>query len=213
MNTDFLLIIIALFVALVALVIAILALMNASKAIEKSEKWRIKKYAKEEYDTQTNFFLDQKLKSAIHDELVKQQAKNEPMSQPTETEFEPDKGKETVPEAQEDTPAQTGPVEIVLPAPKIWYTGSYTTGSFRHVTAVPDDKTIFSITANSEDALEGTLNIDLNAYAKVAQTPDYLEKACTWSGTGTRVKVIRTGTVMKEGGAWIVKEPIVVEFN
>ena len=108
---------------------------------------------------------------------------------------------------------EEGPVEIQLPEPVTIYTGSYRTGSFRHTTLTPDEKTIFTITAESKDAVEGVLNIDVNAYDKIAQTPDYLEGACTYSGSGTQLQVIRTGTVYKDNGSWVVNDPIIAEFK
>jgi len=217
MSNDSMILLIALIGALLALIVAILALLKALKANERTSSSRIKEFAREEYNIQVANFLDQRLKIIVHDELVHQQSKKEEPIKPTPAPVVEANVNPTVAEEQQAQPepaqAEKGPVEIVLPTPKTWYTGSYTTGSFRHVSPVPDDKTIFTIFANSEDATEGILNIDQNAYAKVAQTPDYLEKACTWSGMGTRVKVVKIGTVIKEGGSWVVKDPIVVEFN
>lgn len=213
MNTDSVLILIALVGAFLALIVGIIALLKALKAYKRTEKRRIKTYAKEEYNQQTMFFIEQKLKGIVHEELLKQQAKKESQAIITGTPVVPDDKKSTESEAEEEKSGENAPAEKLLPAPKTWYTGSYTTGAFRHISLTPDDKTVYYILAGSEDATEGILNIDQNAYAKVAQTPDYLEKACTLSGTGTRVKVVRTGTVIKEGGAWIVKDPIIVEFN
>lgn len=215
MSNESTIFLIALIGALVALIVAVLALLKALDANKRTSSARIKKYAREEYNIQVANFLDQKLKNFVHDEFVRLQAKNEDSIKPTTAPAEGAKENPTEAEApKHDEPhKEDGPVEIVLPTPKTWYTGSYTTGAFRHISPVPDDKTIFTIFANSEDATEGILNIDQNAYAKVAQTPDYLERACTWSGMGTRVKVVKTGIVIKEGGAWIVKEPVIVEFN
>ena len=82
-----------------------------------------------------------------------------------------------------------------------------------------DDKLIFQtkewieFVADSKDAVTGILNVDQSAYDKIAQTPDYLQNACVYSGNGTQLKVTKTGTVQKENGTWVVKEPIVAEFN
>lgn len=215
MNSDSLIFVSALVLSLIALIVALLAYLKVSKVLDKTAPMRIKKYAKEAFNEQLGLDLGQRIKTIVKDEILRQQTKD--MATPSTPKPEVAEDKEVkidVEVPKQDEPSQKdGPVEIVLPTPKTWYTGSYTTGAFRHISPVPDDKTIFTIFANSEDATEGILNIDQNAYAKVAQTPDYLERACTWSGMGTRVKVVKTGTVIKEGGAWIVKDPVIVEFN
>lgn len=215
MNSDSLIFVSALVLSLIALIVALLAFLKVSKVLDKTAPNRIKKYAKEAFNEQLGFELSQRIKTIVKDELQTRQTQDLATPQTPKPEVTEDKKVKIDEEApKQDEPSQNdGPVEIVLPTPKTWYTGSYTTGAFRHISPVPDDKTIFTIFANSEDATEGILNIDQNAYAKIAQTPDYLERACSWSGTGIRVKVVKTGTVIKEGGSWIVKEPVVVEFN
>lgn len=210
MNSTTIFLLAALILALIALVIAVFAFLKANKALEKSSRDRIDRLARKTFDQQFDTFYGQKIKNLVHDEFVKQQAKAVPVT--------------SVPLSQDDdsSPAKTegaeeskeeGPVEIQLPEPVTIYTGSYRTGSFRHTTLTPDEKTIFTITAESKDAVEGVLNIDVNAYDKIAQTPDYLEGACTYSGSGTQLHVIQTGTVYKDNGSWVVKDPIIAEFK
>ena len=211
-STIFLLV--ALILALIALAVAVLAFLKAQKALEKTNRDRIDRLARKTFDQQFDMFYGQKIKNLVHDEFVKQQAKAVPVV----------KDVTSVPLSQDDdsSPAKTegaeeskeeGPVEIQLPEPVTIYTGSYRTGSFRHTTLTPDEKTIFTITAESKDAVEGVLNIDVNAFDKITLTPDFLEGACRYSGTGTQLHVIQTGTVYKENGSWIVKEPIIAEFK
>lgn len=210
MNSTTIFLLAALILALIALAIAVFAFLKANKALEKSSRDRIDRLARKTFDQQFDTFYGQKIKNLVHDEFVKQQAKAVPVT--------------SVPLSQDDdsSPAKTegaeeskdeGPVEIQLPEPVTIYTGSYRTGSFRHTTLTPDEKTIFTITAESKDAVEGVLNIDVNAYDKIAQTPDYLEGACTYSGSGTQLHVIQTGTVYKDNGSWVVKDPIIAEFK
>lgn len=210
MNSTTIFLLAALILALIALAIAVFAFLKANKALEKSSRDRIDRLARKTFDQQFDTFYGQKIKNLVHDEFVKQQAKAVPVT--------------SVPLSQDDasSPANTegaeeskdeGPVEIQLPEPVTIYTGSYRTGSFRHTTLTPDEKTIFTITAESKDAVEGVLNIDVNAYDKIAQTPDYLEGACTYSGSGTQLHVIQTGTVYKDNGSWVVKDPIIAEFK
>lgn len=214
MNSTTIFLLAALILALIALAIAVFAFIKANKALEKSSRDRIDRLARKTFDQQFDTFYGQKIKNLVHDEFVKQQAKAVPVV----------KDVTSVPLSQDDdsSPAKNegaeeskdeGPVEIQLPEPVTIYTGSYRTGSFRHTTLTPDEKTIFTITAESKDAVEGVLNIDVNAYDKIAQTPDYLEGACTYSGSGTQLHVIQTGTVYKDNGSWVVKDPIIAEFK
>ena len=154
----------------------------------------------------------------VHEELVREQQKKDgPKSEvvnPAETVDTPqeeEKPIEVVPAQEPET--EKAPVEIPLPEPVTLYTGICKDGAFKHVTTVPDSKTIYTIYADSKDAVTGILNVDQSAYDKIAQTPDYLQNACVYSGNGTQLKVTKTGTVLKENGTWVVKEPIVAEFN
>lgn len=109
------------------------------------------------------------------------------------------------------TPINTE-TEQSIPKPITLYAGTYRGGSFKGVYPVPDEKTVYSIRIESEDAAEGTISIDPNAYAKVAATPDYLDDACNLHGNGSNVKQVNSGTVIKEDKQWVVKEKIEVEL-
>ncbi len=219
MDSTSMTLIILLIAVILTLVIALIALFKAKKALEKSERYRIESISKDVIRRYIEFEGGQQIKSIVHDELTKQQGKPvaqapitqkpEPVAQAAEpVTAEPEKPIEEQPKEHQD-----GPVEIVLPKPVTLFTGSYSTGAFRHITPVPDEKTVFTIYTDSADAEEGVLNIDESAYAKVAQTPDYLRNACSYSGTGTQLRVVQTGKVVKENGTWVVKEPIIAEFN
>lgn len=215
------------FVALLfAVVIAIIALIKANKALQKSKRQHMENISREVLRTYMGFEGGHRIRSIVCEELAKQQGKavaqppisqtqtsatpSTPVTPPAKTEStEPPKP--AVEEKAEEI--QRVPEEISLPKPVTLFTGSYSTGSFRHITSVPDEKTVFTIYTDNADAMEGVLNIDESAYAKVAQTPDYLKNACSYSGTGTQLRVIQTGKVVKENGTWKVTEPIIAELN
>lgn len=102
--------------------------------------------------------------------------------------------------------------EQSLPKPITLYAGTYRGGSFKGVYSVPNEKTVYSISIESEEATKGIICIDSNAYAKVAATPDYLDDACNLHGNGSNIKQVNSGTVIKENNQWIVKEKIEVEL-
>ena len=217
MSSTTIFLLVALLLALVAFAAAVFAFLKATKALEKASRDRIERIARKTFEQQFDLSYNQKIKNLVHDEFVKQQAKIEPVSQgdaqPQAPSSDVKSGAEAPVQEKPETDKEDGPVEIPLPEPVTIYTGSYRTGSFRHTTLTPDEKTIFTIIAESKDAIEGVLNIDVNAYDKIAQTPDYLEKACTYSGAGTQLRVIQTGTVYKDNGLWVVKDPIIAEFH
>ena len=214
MNSTTIFLLAALILALIALAIAVFAFIKANKALEKSSRDRIDRLARKTFDQQFDTFYGQKIKNLVHDEFVKQQAKTVSVAKDVASVPSSEGDDNDSAETKVDEKAkEEGPVEIQLPEPVTIYTGSYRTGSFRHTTLTPDEKTIFTITAESKDAVEGVLNIDVNAYDKIAQTPDYLEGACTYSGSGTQLQVIRTGTVYKDNGSWVVNDPIIAEFK
>ena len=214
MNSTTIFLLAALILALIALSIAVFAFLKANKALEKSSRDRIDRLARKTFDQQFDTFYGQKIKNLVHDEFVKQQAKTVSVAKDVASVPSSEGDDNDSAETKVDEKAkEEGPVEIQLPEPVTIYTGSYRTGSFRHTTLTPDEKTIFTITAESKDAVEGVLNIDVNAYDKIAQTPDYLEGACTYSGSGTQLHVIQTGTVYKDNGSWVVKDPIIAEFK
>lgn len=219
MDSNTLVLIIVLFAVILALVVSVIALLNAQKALKKSHRSRIEEITREAVDRYMQFNFNQIIRNSVHDELVRQQMmKDAPKAEepkPTEK-FEVDPKVETKPEEVApvvDQEPETKPVEIPLPEPVTFYTGICKDGAFKHVTTVPDNKTIFTIFADSKDAVEGILNVDASAYDKIAQTPDYLQNACVYSGAGTQLKVTKTGIVVKDNGAWVIKEPIVAEFN
>ncbi|MBQ6302287.1 MAG: hypothetical protein IJK75_07870 [Bacteroidales bacterium] len=214
MNSTTIFLLVALILALIALAVAVLAFLKAQKALEKTSRDRIDKLARKTFDQQFDMFYGQKIKNLVHDEFVKQQAKPALVAKDVAS-VPSSQGNDSSPAATEasEKTKEEGPVEISLPEPVTIYTGSYRTGSFRHTTLTPDEKTIFTITAESKDAVEGVLNIDVNAFEKITLTPDFLEGACRYSGTGTQLHVIQTGTVYKENGSWVVKEPIIAEFK
>ena len=219
MDSTTLTLIIVLVAVILTLVVALIALLKAKKALEKSERYRIENISKDVIRRYIGFEGGQQIRSIVHEELTKQQGKpvaQTPIAQkpePVAPAAEPETAEPVKPVEEQPQEGQDGPVEIVLPKPVTLFTGSYSTGAFRHITPVPDEKTVFTIYTDSADAVEGVLNIDENAYEKVAQTPDYLRNACSYSGAGTRLRVIQTGKVVKENGAWVVKEPIIAEFN
>jgi hypothetical protein len=219
MDSNTLVLVIVLIAVVLALIVSIIALLNAQKALNKCRTERIKDIAQQEVDRYVQFNLNTRIRNSVHDELVRQQMmKDAPKVEepkPTEkVEIAPKveaKHEEVAPVVDQEP--ETKPVEISLPEPVTVYTGICKDGAFKHVTTVPDNKTIFTIFADSKDAVEGILNVDASAYDKIAQTPDYLQNACVYSGAGTQLKVTKTGIVVKDNGAWVIKEPIVAEFN
>lgn len=103
--------------------------------------------------------------------------------------------------------------EIKLETPITLYASMYMNKAFKKVSTTPDDYTIYNITTSPSAPNSGVITIDLNAYAKVGTTPDFLDEACIVSGNGSNVKVTKPGTVVKEGENWIVTEQIEVELN
>ena len=219
MDSNNLVIVIALIAVVLAFIVSIIALINAQKALNKSRSERIKDIAQQAVDRYLQYNLNTKIRNTVHDELDRQQmmkdAQNVIQPKPVEkVEAAPKveaKPEEVAPVVEQET--ESKPVEIPLPEPVTFYTGICKDGAFKHVTTVPDNKTIFTIFADSKDAVEGILNVDASAYDKIAQTPDYLQNACVYSGAGTQLKVTKTGIVVKDNGAWVIKEPIVAEFN
>lgn len=219
MDSNTLVLVIVLIAVALSLVLSLIALISSKRASERSQDYNIGHIAKEEIRRYMGFEGEQKIKNILREELSRQQQKNdEPKAEvvkPTEpvapAAVVEEKPVETAP-AQETEPEKK-PVEISLPEPVTFYTGICKDGAFKHVTTVPDNKTVFTIYADSKDAVEGILNVDQSAYDKIAQTPDYLQNACVYSGNGTQLKVTKTGIVVKESGAWVIKEPIVAEFN
>ena len=219
MDSNNLFLIVVLIAVAIALVVSVIALLKALKALEKSRGERIESIAKRTVENYMLLNYNQKIRNMVHEELVREQQKKEgPKSEvvkPAEAVVnapkEEEKPVEVVPAQEPET--EKAPVEISLPEPVTLYTGICKDGAFKHVTTVPDSKTIYTIYADSKEAVTGILNVDQSAYDKIAQTPDYLQNACVYSGNGTQLKVTKTGTVQKENGTWVVKEPIVAEFN
>lgn len=219
MDSNNLFLIVVLIAVALALVVSVIALLKALKALEKSRGERIESIAKRTVENYMLLNYNQKIRNMVHEELVREQQKKEgPKSEvvkPAEAVVnapkEEEKPVEVVPAQEPET--EKAPVEISLPEPVTLYTGICKDGAFKHVTTVPDSKTIYTIYADSKEAVTGILNVDQSAYDKIAQTPDYLQNACVYSGNGTQLKVTKTGTVQKENGTWVVKEPIVAEFN
>lgn len=127
---------------------------------------------------------------------------------------------------KEETPALVAPAtevpkeegielgaEIKLETPITLYASIYRDKAFKKVSKAPDDYTIYNITTSPSAPSSGVITIDLNAYAKVGTTPEFLDEACLVSGNGSNVKVIKPGTVAKDGENWIVTEQIEVELN
>lgn len=219
MDSNTLVLVIVLIAVILALVVALVALLTANKALKKTNRGRIEEIAKNEIGNYMMLNYNQRIKGFVHDEVVRLlQTKEEPKVEAVKP-VQPaaqaasveEKPVETAP--VQETEPEKKPVEISLPEPVTFYTGICKDGAFKHVTTVPDNKTVFTIYAESKDAVEGILNVDQSAYEKIAQTPDYLQNACVYSGNGTQLKVTKTGVVIKESGAWVVKEPIVAEFN
>ena len=219
MDSTTLTLIIALVAVILTLVLALIALLRSKNALERTDRSRIESIANETISRYMGFEGGQKIRNIVYEELKKQQAKPitqtpvVPEAKPIAKPAEAEKVESVKPTEDRPVKPQSGPVEISRPDPVTLFTGSYSTGAFRHITSIPDDKTVFTIYTESADAYEGVLNIDESAYEKVAQTPDYLRNACSYSGAGTRLRVIQTGKVVKENGTWVVKEPIIADFN
>ena len=219
MNSNTLLLVIILIAALLSLVTSIIAFLNSQKALQKSKHERIKAIGKEGAEAYVHLHLNQMVANAVHEEMLRKQFKSTESCDESKKPFEPVSSDPVnnvspvtaVPE--QETDSEKKDIEIPLPDPVTFYTGICKEGAFKHVTSVPDNKTVFTIYAESKDAVEGILNVDLSAYDKIALTPDYLQNACVYSGNGTQLKVIKAGTVVKENGTWVVKEPIVAELN
>lgn len=115
-----------------------------------------------------------------------------------------------------DTPKpveeSTEPKEITLPTPITLFAGVCVDGKFKRIESTPNEKSIYIIWASDKDSAEGIISIDQNAYEKVANTPDYLNDACVVSGSGSNVKEVHAGSVVKTNGQWVIKEPIEVEL-
>lgn len=210
----------ALFVVfIVVLVISMVALSKANKALELSEQSRLEKLIEDSVPRYLGFKGRKLLKEAVREELNNERhdsfvSKNESVTVHKQNPSAQGVLENTqIVEPIKET--QSGPVSegISLPTPIMLYTGSYSTGSFRHITTDPDDKTIFTICAKDKDAEEGVLNIDPNAYGKVLQTPDYLKNACSCSGNGSIIHIVQMGRVIKSKGVWTVADPVIVEFN
>ncbi len=219
MDSNTLVLVIILIAVIVSLAIALLALLSANTALKKTDRGRIEVIAKNEIGNYMMLNYNQRIKGLVQEEIarqlkIKEEPKVEaakpspPVVQAASVEEKPE---ETAPVRETET--EKRPVEISLPEPVTLYTGICKDGAFKHVTTAPDNKTIYTIFADSKDAVTGILNVDQSAYDKIAQTPDYLQNACVYSGNGTQLKVTKTGTVQKENGTWVVKEPIVAEFN
>ena len=122
--------------------------------------------------------------------------------------------KEETPATEEHKEQEANPgTEIKLETPITLYASIYRDKAFKKISTTPDDYTIYSITTSPSVPTTGAITIDVNAYAKVGTTPDFLDEACIVSGNGSNVKVTKPGTVTKEGDNWIVTEQIEVELN
>ena len=211
------LVVIILVAIIITLIIALIALSKAKEALDNSENHR--KETINDIRRYIGFDGRPQIRNIVREELDKQQNKavaqssKEQKSTPVDPPAKPEKTEPVKPVEEQPKEPQDGPKVIDLPKPVTLFTGSYSTGAFRHITSAPDEKTVFTIYVDNADAVEGVLSIDESAYAKVAQTPDYLKNACSYSGTGTQLRVIQTGKVVKENGAWRVTEPIIAELN
>lgn len=220
MDSITLMLIVVLIAVIFALVVAVFALLNSQKALKESRGEVIESIAKREIENYMLLNYNQRIRNMVHDEMVREQQKQndvlnkeianpvEPVSVASNKEILTE---QTAPISEEEP--EKKPDEILLPEPVTLYTGICKDGSFKHVTTVPDSKTIFTIFADSKDAVEGILDVDASAFDKIVLTPDYLQNACVYSGKGTQLKVNKTGIVFKDNGAWVIKEPIVAEFN
>ena len=219
METSDLALLIALVAAAVALILALFAFLAAKKAQRCCDKHEIKGLMLDEIRSYMSFEGEQKILRVLRNEMAREELKAEVFKAATSALNEPEnpvgEAVETPSETSQvqETTTEDVPIENALPEPVVLYTGICKDGAFKHVTTVPDNKTVFIICAESKDAVEGILKVDESAYDKIAQTPDYLQNACVYSGNGTQLKVTKTGTVIKENGTWVVKEPIVAEFN
>lgn len=232
MNSNPLLLVTVLIAALFALIISLKAFLNSRKSLNQSREKMIETIAKREV---TNYLLlnyNQRIRDIVHEEIVRElRKKEEPkmeMTKPTASADVPPKVVEKPVETADShmteqrnvgtvltrkIEMEKNPNEISLPEPVTFYTGICKDNTFRHVTSFPDNKTIYTINVANINANEGILDVEASAFEKIAQTPDYLQNACIYSGNGSRLIIIKTGRVVKLEGTWIVKEPIQAEFN
>lgn len=219
MESDTLEFIVILFILALALLFSIIALLKSQKALKKSRGKRIETIAKREIE---NFMLlnyNQMIRNSVYEEFIRQQKKQGSNKEETSKHieaignFSEDKEKPKDVTYAQGSYFEEKPVYDSLHDPVVLYTGVCKDGAFKHVTKVPDSKTVYTIYASSQDAVQGTLNVDESAFDKIAQTPEYLQNACRYSGNGAQLQVIKTGIVVKENGAWIVKDPILAEFK
>lgn len=198
--------------AVLAIIVSVISLILAKRASERCDE--MNRIVNDEIRKYMGFEGEQKIKKVLREELARQPMVPEPREVNEKTADIHISTEEVKPDKKDaEKTKETLDREIPLPTPITFYAGICTNGAFKHVTTAPDNKTIYTIYAESQDAVHGILNVDRNAYDKIAQTPDYLQNACTYSGNGTQLKVTKTGTVAKENGIWVVKESIVAEFN
>ena len=96
--------VIALVVAFVALIMGFMALSKAKKALEKTDKERIRKYSKDVFDQQIDFYFNQKVKKMIREEFVRQHTLLVSTSKPKETAAPKEKKAEPQPVKKELEP-------------------------------------------------------------------------------------------------------------
>lgn len=199
-NYSIWLIVVALITAILALVLSVLALLKALKALEKSREERIKYYA---VDVKSNLLS---IQSSVRTEVAKQ------LRQQTFSNGNVGQQPSNPVNVAQISRQESVNVDKSDNGPQSLFAGMCRDGVFKHITSTPDDKTIFTISLSRNDSIQGILDVDKNAYNKIALTPDYLQYACVYSGNGSQFKVIKSGVVIKESGVWTVKEPIMAEF-
>ena len=224
--------IIVLIAALFALIVSLIALINSRKSLNQSREELIGAIAKREVKNYLLLNYNQKIRDIVHEgiafELHKKDGPKIEMTKPIESVNIPPKAVEKpvetamIHKAEEHNvefvstrknEPEKNPIEISLPEPLSFFTGICKDDTFKHVTSIPDNKTIFTINVANINANEGILDVEASAFEKIAQTPDYLQNACVYSGNGSRLVIIKTGRVVKQDGTWIVKEPIQAELK
>ena len=223
-QTLTILVIVSCVAVIVALVISLMALNKAKAVLKINAKPNLEKIVEEYVPRYLGYRGRRLITEAVREEMaeahnahkvpeVNREPYSSPVYQQQQHEVNKEKEQQPSPAPIKESQPEHAAEEISLPTPITLYTGSYSTGAFRHITTSPDDKTIFTIYANDKDAEEGVLNIDASAYDKVSETPDYLKNACSYSGAGSKIRIVQVGRVVKENGSWVVKDPVIAEFN
>lgn len=84
--------------------------------------------------------------------------------------------------------------------------------TFYKVEDRPSDETIFELAIDGENENTGTITVYKHAYKKVTEVRDFLDGACSVSGSGVNIQIDKEGIISLEGGKWRVEQPMEVKF-